>query len=331
MQMRPLGATGTQVSALGFGCMGLIGWYGVRDDAEAAATLRAAVSAGITHFDTASSYQKGANEKFVGEVLAPELKHARSRLFIASKYGILRDPQGGVLLDNRPDSLHAAMDASLARLGVDYIDLYYLHRIDPQVPIEESVGALAQMVRAGKLRHIGLSECSVATLRRACAVHPIAAVQNEYSLWVRDPEDGILAACRELGAALVAYSPLGRGFLAGAFRSTADLPTDDTRRGQPRFKDEAGAHNLQIVDALREFARLKSCTVAQLAIAWLLHQGNDILPIPGTKQRGRFAENLAALDVRLSTAECAQLAALVARLGVLGERHPPAMMKVLNG
>lgn len=331
MQTRPLGRTGVRLSALGFGCMGLVGWYGVRNDAEAAATLLAAVDAGIDHFDTAQSYQNGANEKFVGEVLAPVLRQRRSSLFLASKYGITRDANGSLVIDNRPQSLVQAVDASLARLGVDYIDLYYLHRIDRTVPIEESVGQLAGLVRAGKLRHIGLSECSVGTLRRACAVHPIAAVQSEYSLWVREPEDGLLAACRELGAALIAYSPLGRGFLAGDFRRTEDLPPDDARRGQPRFQAEAGAHNLRLVDALRDFAANHGCTVAQLALAWLLHQGEDVLPIPGTKRRERLVENLGALQIQLDSAACAQLGELVTEVGIIGDRHPPAMMRVLNG
>ncbi|MFT3905294.1 MAG: aldo/keto reductase [Steroidobacteraceae bacterium] len=331
MQMRPLGRTGVQVSALGFGCMGLIGWYGVRDDAEATATLLAAVDAGLTHFDTAQSYQNGANEQFVGTVLANALKSRRERIFLASKYGITRDAQGAMVIDNQPAALRTAVDLSLTRLGVEHIDLYYLHRIDQRVPIEESVGQLAEMVRAGKIRHIGLSECSSATLRRAHAVHPIAAVQNEYSLWVRDPEAGVLGVCRELGVGLVAYSPLGRGFLAGDFRRTEDLPADDARRNQPRFQAAAGAHNLQLVDALRDCAAQKRCTVAQLAIAWVLHQGSDVLPIPGTKKRARLSENLGALQVTLSPTECAELGALVSRIGVLGDRHPPAMMKVLNG
>lgn len=331
MQTRELGNTGMRLSALGFGCMGLVGWYGERDDAEAAATLLAAVDAGVNHFDTAQSYQNGHNERFVGEVLAPVLKARRHRLFIASKYGITRDAAGTMVIDNHPDSLRRAVDESLQRLGVDTIDLYYLHRIDQRIPIEESTGTLADLVRTGKLRYLGLSECSVATLQRAAKVHPIAAVQNEYSLWVRDPEDGILAACRAAGASLVAYSPLGRGFLAGNFRSLDDLPADDARRVQPRFKGEAGKHNLLLLEALELAARSKQCTVAQLAIAWVLAQGTDILPIPGTKRRSRLAENLAAVSVPLDADEAQELAALFARLGVEGDRHPPAMMRVLNG
>jgi aryl-alcohol dehydrogenase-like predicted oxidoreductase len=331
MESRPLGKTGVQVSALGFGCMGLIGWYGQRDDAEARATLLAALEAGITHFDTASSYQQGENERFVGATLGSALQRQREHLFIASKFGLLRDPSGGVLLDNRPDSLISAVDASLGRLGLEYIDLYYLHRIDPAVPIEESVGALARLVQTGKIRHIGLSECSQSTLRRACAVHPIAAVQSEYSLWVRDPEGGLLATCRELGVGFVAYSPLGRGFLAGDFSSFDQLPANDVRRQQPRFQAEALAHNRAIAEALNRYADARGCTTAQLALAWLLAQGEDILPIPGTKHRGRLQQNIGALSVRLSVKEAAEVSALISTLGIQGERHPPAMMQVLDG
>jgi aryl-alcohol dehydrogenase-like predicted oxidoreductase len=311
--------------------MGLIGWYGQRDDAEAAATLLAAVDEGITHFDTASSYQQGENERFVGATLKAALQRGRERLFIASKFGLLRDPAGGVILDNRPESLRSAVEASLSRLGLDYIDLYYLHRIDPAVPIEESVGALGALVKAGKIRHIGLSECSSATLRRACAVQPIAAVQSEYSLWVRDPESGMLAACRELGVGFVAYSPLGRGFLAGDFSSFDQLPANDVRRQQPRFQAQALAHNRAIAESLNRYAAARGCSSAQLALAWLLAQGPDILPIPGTKHRGRLQENIGALAIGLSTTETAEISALVSALGVHGERHPPAMMQVLNG
>jgi aryl-alcohol dehydrogenase-like predicted oxidoreductase len=331
MEQRTLGAGGVQVSALGFGCMGLIGWYGQRDDDEARATLLAALDAGITHFDTASSYQQGENERFVGATLKPVLQQQRERLFIASKFGLLRDPTGGVLLDNRPESLRSAVESSLSRLGLDYIDLYYLHRIDPTVPIEESVGALAHLVSAGKIRHLGLSECSSKTLRRACKVHPIAAVQSEYSLWAREPEQGMLATCRELGVSFVAYSPLGRGFLAGNFTAFDELPAHDVRRQQPRFQAEALAHNRAIAESLSRFAAARGCSTAQLAIAWLLAQGPDVLPIPGTKRRGRLSENLGALAIKLSAKEAADVAELVSAQGVWGERHPPAMMRVLEG
>jgi aryl-alcohol dehydrogenase-like predicted oxidoreductase len=328
MNTRTLGSTGPQLSALGFGCMGLIGWYGERDDAEARATLLHAVDKGITHFDTASSYQNGENEKFVGETLKP----FRSKLFIASKYGITRDPEGKVVIDNKPDSLRKAVDASLQRLGTDYIDLYYLHRIDPTTPIEESVGTLAELIQAGKIRHIGLSECSANTLRRAHATHPIAAVQSEYSLWTRDPEnDGVLATCRELGVGFVSYSPLGRGFLAGNFQQLKDLPTNDHRQTNPRFQGENGQHNLLIAEAIHEFAKLRNCTPAQLAIAWVLAQGNDVHTIPGTKRRSRLDENMSALDVVLSAVELAALRSKIDSIGIHGDRHPAAMMKVLQG
>ncbi len=327
MQTRPLGKTGERLAALGFGCMGLVGWYGTRDDAEARATLLQAVDDGVSHLDTASSYQLGANERFVGEVV----RDRRDRVFLASKYGISRDADGKVVIDNRPASLRSAVAQSLERLGTDRIDLYYLHRIDRTVPIEESVDALAGFVREGKIRYIGLSECSVETLRRACAVHPIAAVQNEYSPWTRDPEGGLLAACRELGVGLVAFSPLGRGFLAGNFRTLADLPADDSRRNQPRFQDAAAAHNARIVEGLRALAARKGCTPAQLALAWLLAQGEDILPIPGMKTRAHLAENRGALEVRLSRTELDGLRSLVDAIGVRGERYPAAMMTALGG
>jgi aryl-alcohol dehydrogenase-like predicted oxidoreductase len=326
MQTRLLGNTGERLSAIGFGCMGLVGWYGVRNDAEARATLLAAVDRGVNHLDTASSYQLGENERFVGAAI----RDRRSDVFLASKYGITRTADGTVVIDNKPDSLRRAVAGSLERLGTDHIDLYYLHRIDRTVPIEESVGALAALVREGKIRYIGLSECGIETLRRACAVHPIAAVQNEYSLWTRDSEAGMLAACRELGVALVAFSPLGRGFLAGNFRSLQDLPVNDARRNQPRFHDDHVAHNRRIAEGLRELAARKGCTPAQLALAWVLAQGADILPIPGMKSRAHLEENLGALDVTLPQSELDGLRALVDEIGVRGERYPAAMMRAIG-
>lgn len=327
MQTRVLGRTGERVGAIGFGCMGLVGWYGIRDDAEGRATLLEAIDRGVNHLDTASSYQLGENERFVGAVI----RERRHEVFLASKYGITRTADGTLVIDNKPQSLRKAVEASLARLGTDRIDLYYLHRIDRTVSIEDSVGALAELVRAGKLRYVGLSECSVETLRRACAVHPIAAVQNEYSIWTREPEGGILPACRELGVALVAYSPLGRGFLAGNFATLADLPPDDARRNMPRFHDAAAAHNARISAGVRELAERKGCTPAQLALAWVLAQGEDILPIPGMKTRAHLADNLGALDLPLTSAEREALRALVDRVGVRGERYPAAMMTALGG
>lgn len=326
IQTRLLGTTGERISALGFGCMGLVGWYGERNDEEARATLLAAIDSGINHLDTAASYQVGENEKFVGSVI----RGRRKDVFLATKFGI-EWRNGTLVIDNRPESIIASCNASLTRLGTDHIDLFYLHRIDRTVPIEESVGTLAKLVEAGKIRYVGLSECSPDTLRRACKVHPIAALQIEYSLWWREPERVYLPVCRELGVAIVAYSPLGRGFLAGNFRSLDDLPDNDARRNQPRFVGENLTHNRQIADAVREMATHKGCTPAQLALAWLFAQGADIFPIPGTKRRERLAENIGALDVKLTAAELQELNTRVSQVGVRGERYPPAMMQALNG
>jgi aryl-alcohol dehydrogenase-like predicted oxidoreductase len=327
MQMRTLGRSGERLSAIGFGCMGLVGWYGTRNDAEARATLAEAIDSGLSHLDTASSYQNGENERFVGACI----RERRQRVFLASKFGITRTADGTLVIDNRPASLRTAVAQSLERLGTGHIDLYYLHRIDRTVPIEESVGALAELVRAGKIRHIGLSECSVATLRRACAVHPIAAVQSEYSLWTRDPESGVLPACRELGVALVAYSPLGRGFLAGNFARVDELAADDIRRHQPRFQGPHADHNARIAAGVRELARRKGCTPAQIALAWVLAQGEDILPIPGMKTRAHLADNRGALEIQLTPTERDGLRALVDEVGVRGARYPGAMLRALDG
>lgn len=321
---RPVGRSNTLVSAIGFGCMGLVGWYGRRDDDEARATLLAAVESGIDHFDTAASYQLGENEKFVGSTLAP----FRRRLFIATKCGLSRSADGGALVDNRPDTIRQSCEASLGRLGIDCIDLFYLHRIDRNVPVEESVGALAELVRAGKIRHAGLSECSEATLRRACAVLPIAAVQSEYSIWSRDPEQGVLAACEELGVSFVAYSPLGRGFLAGNFQSAGDLPEGDHRRSHPRFQQEAAQANAGLVAALEQIAARRGGSAAQVAIAWVLSRSPRVLTIPGMKTRRHLADNLAAANLHLEGDELDRIEGLAAR--VIGERHPPAMMRILD-
>jgi aryl-alcohol dehydrogenase-like predicted oxidoreductase len=325
---RAFGSTGRQFAPLGFGCMTLVGWYGERNDAEASATLLAACDLGIVHFDTASNYQDGASERFVGEVLGDTLRARREQFFIASKYGVLRDAAGAISADNRPESLRRAVTLSLEHLGLDYLDLYYLHRIDRTVPIEDSVGELARLVARGLIRHIGLSECSVATLERACATYPIAAVQSEYSLWSRDQEEaGMIAACARLGAAFVAYSPLGRGFLAGAFRALEQLPTGDVRRNQPRFKGEALANNLRAADALQTIAVKHGCTMAQLAIAWVLAQDPCIHTIPGTKRRERLRENFAALALPASAPALAEAQAAIAAVEVQGTRQPEMMMR----
>jgi len=323
---RELGRTGERLNALGFGCMGLVGWYGTRDDAEARATLLEAADAGIVHFDTAASYQLGDNERFVGEVLKP----LRQRLFIATKCGLARNTAGAPVADNRPDTIRSSCEASLARLGTEVIDLFYLHRIDPAVPIEESVGALRELVVAGKIRHVGLSECSVATLRRAHKVQPVAAVQTEYSIWSREPEQGMLAACAELGVSFVAYSPMGRGFLAGNFRRLDELPANDNRRNQPRFQDGAVAANEALVEALRAIGGSLGATAAQVAIAWVLARSPVVMTIPGMKTRAHLRDNLGALRLRLDSATLATIDTSVAALPVAGERHPPAMMNIID-
>jgi aryl-alcohol dehydrogenase-like predicted oxidoreductase len=328
IRQRPLGRTGTSVPAVGFGCMGLVGWYGTRNDEESRATLLEAVDRGVNHFDTAASYQLGENERFVGEVLRP----VRSRILLASKCGLVRGPGGAALVDNRPATIRTSLDDSLSRLGFDVIDLFYLHRIDRTVPIEESVGALADLVRAGKIRFIGLSECSVSTLRRAAKVHPVAAVQSEYSIWSRDPEQGMLDACRELGTGFVAYSPLGRGFLAGNFRRLSDLPAGDNRQSHPRFQDANAAHNENLVALLREIAAESgnSATAAQVAIAWVLSRAPEVVTIPGMKTRAHLRDNLAAGQLSLAPALLQRIDDLLAASPVAGERHPPGMMQAID-
>jgi aryl-alcohol dehydrogenase-like predicted oxidoreductase len=306
--------------------MGLVGWYGERNDEEARATLLAAIDGGVTHLDTAASYQVGENEKFVGATLGAR----RKEVFLASKCG-LAWREGKLFVDNKPETIVSSCEESLQRLGTDHLDLFYLHRIDRTVPVEESVGALAKLVAAGKIRYAGLSECSPETLRKAHKVHPIAAVQMEYSVWFRGPEASMLPTCRDLGVSLVAYSPLGRGFLAGNFRTLADLPKDDNRRNQPRFAEGNLEHNLAIAGAVRDLAALKGATPAQIALAWVLAQGEAILPIPGTKRRERQAENAGAVNVKLTPAEVQELSSTVERLSVKGDRYPPAMMGALNG
>lgn len=324
---RRLGAHGPEVSALGLGCMGMSDFYGPADDAQSLTVLHHALDRGINFLDTADMYGIGANER----LLAPLLAARRSEVVIATKFGHVRAPDGTVLrIDGSPAYVREACDASLARLGVERIDLYYQHRVDKTVPIEETVGAMAALVKAGKVAHLGLSEASAATIRRAHAVHPIAAVQTEYSLWSRDVEAEVLPTCRELGIALVPYSPLGRGFLTGAIRSAEQLAPDDRRRVHPRFQGGNLDHNLALADALRSLAAEWSYTPAQLALAWLLDQGPDIVPIPGTRSTARLDENALAAGIHLDDGRRARIAALLAAHAVAGTRYPAAQMGSVN-
>lgn len=316
------------VSALGLGCMGMSEFYGPADDAQSLAVIHHALDRGIDFLDTADMYGRGANERLLARALAER----RDEIVLATKFGHVRDGGSAVArIDGRADYVRAACDASLARLGIDHIDLYYQHRVDPNVPIEETVGAMAELVKAGKVRYLGLSEASAATIRRAARVHPIAAVQTEYSLWSRDVEEEILPTCRELGIALVPYSPLGRGFLTGAIRSRGQLAADDRRLIHPRFQDDNLAANLALADALATLAAAHGLTPAQLALAWLLDQGDDIVPIPGTRSVARLDENAAAAHARLDDGMRAVLRTLLAARPVAGTRYPAAQMGALNG
>ena len=318
MKTRRLGRNGPLVSAIGLGCMGMSQSYGRPDERESIATIDRALELGITFFDTADIYGPYTNEELVGRAL----REHRGEVRLATKCGFLPGEGGGPLrVDGSPGHIRAACDASLRRLGVRSIDLYYLHRVDPKTPIEESVRAMAGLVAEGKVRHLGLSEVSPATLRRAHAIHPITAVQSEYSLWTRDPEDGILAACRELGVGFVPFSPLGRGFLSATVRSLEGLPANDFRRGVPRFQGDNLVPNLDLVDRFAEIAREKECAPAQLALAWLLAQGEDVVPIPGTKRRRYLEENVGAIDVSLSRSDLARIEAAIPRGSVAGERY----------
>ena len=298
METRTLGSDGLAVSAEGLGCMGMSEFYGTADEAESIATIHRALELGVTLLDTADMYGAGANERLVGTAIADR----RDDVVLATKFGVVRDPDTHQRLgvSGRPDYVVTACDASLQRLGVDHIDLYYQHRVDPDVPIEETVGAMASLVEAGKVRALGLSEASPDTIRRAHAVHPISALQSEYSLWTRDPEDEVIPTLRELGIGLVAYSPLGRGFLTVRFKSPDDFPEGDFRRGNPRFQGENLKRNLELVDRVKEIASEHECTPGQLALAWVLHRGQDIVPIPGTKRRHYLEENVAATEIELS-------------------------------
>ncbi len=327
MEDRSLGRQGLAVSAQGLGCMGMSEFYAGRDDAESVATIHRALDLGVTFLDTADMYGPHTNEVLVGRAI----RERRSEVVLATKFGNVRGPDGAFLgVNGKPEYVRSACDASLKRLGVDVIDLYYQHRVDRSVPIEETVGAMSGLVRAGKVRFLGLSEASPATIRRAHAVHPVSALQTEYSLWTRDPEDGVLATCRELGIGFVPYSPLGRGFLTGRFRRFEDLPEGDYRRNAPRFQGENFRKNLDVVAKVGEIAREKGCTPAQLALAWLHAQGADVVPIPGTKTRARLEENVGALGVSLSADDLARIDAVAPKGFTAGARYPEMAMKAID-
>jgi aryl-alcohol dehydrogenase-like predicted oxidoreductase len=318
MQTRYLGNGRLAVSALGLGCMGMSEFYGPGDDAESIAVIHAALDDGCTFLDTADMYGPFANERLVGRAIAGR----RDEVVVATKFGFERREDGSpVGLNSRPEYVRSACDASLQRLGVDHIDLYYQHRVDTTVPIEDTVGAMAELVAAGKVKHLGMSEAAPETIRRAHAVHPIAALQTEYSLWSRDPEDEILGVTRELGIGFVAYSPLGRGFLTGQITSVDDLPDGDFRKENPRFEGENFQRNLDVVDQVRAIATEKGCTPGQLAMAWLLAQGDDIVPIPGTKRLSYLADNLGAAQVTLTAEDLAHIEAVAPRGFAAGERY----------
>jgi len=327
MDTRKLGNQGLVVSALGLGCMGMSDFYGPTDDVESVATIHRAIVLGVTFFDTADMYGPFKNEELLGRAI----RDRRDQVIVATKFGNRRSPDGAFLgISGRPEYVREACDASLRRLGVDHIDLYYQHRVDPTVAIEETVGAMAELVRAGKVRYLGLSEAGPATIRRAHAVHPISALQTEYSLWTRDPEDGILPTVRELGIGFVPYSPLGRGFLTGRFRSPADIPEGDWRRVNPRFQGENFQKNLALVARVTEIARARKLTPAQLALAWVLGQGKDIVPIPGTRRRTSLEENVRAVGVVLTPQEMAKLDVAAPKGSAAGTRYPEAGMKAVG-
>ncbi|HEX8000992.1 MAG TPA: aldo/keto reductase [Pyrinomonadaceae bacterium] len=328
MEKRQLGESGLAVSAMGLGCMGMSEFYGQSDDAESVATIHRALDLGINFLDTADMYGPFTNEELVGRAV----RGRREQVLIATKFGVVRDESNKMIrgISGKPEYVRSACEVSLRRLGVDVIDLYYQHRVDPETPIEETVGAMKQLVEEGKVRRIGLSEAGAETLRRAHAVHPIAALQSEYSLWSREPEDGILDVCRELGVGFVAYSPLGRGFLTGQIKRFEDLADDDYRRQSPRFQGENFQKNLQLVSRVEEIAREKGCTPAQLALAWVMAQGQDIVPIPGTKRRKYLEENAGALDVELTEADLKRIDEVAPRGVAAGTRYPAAMMSSVN-
>src|ERR1022692_3682889 len=328
MKTRRLGSQGPVVSAVGLGCMGMSEFYGAHDEKESLATIDRALELGINYLDTSDIYGPHTNEVLVGEAI----KGRREKFFVATKFGILRDPANPALrgVDGSPAYVRRSIEGSLRRLGVETVDLYYQHRVDPKTPIEETVGAMARLVEEGKVRFLGLSEAAPATLERAHGVHPISALQTEYSLWSRDPELEILPTCRRLGVAFVAYSPLGRGFLTGAYKSPDDFAADDYRRQSPRFQGENFARNLELVEKVKELAASIGATPSQMALAWVLAKGDDLVPIPGTKRRKYLEENAAAVDITLSAAQVHELDGIFPPGAVAGERYAPHMMALLN-
>jgi len=331
MKQRRLGSNGLEVSEIGLGVMGMSEFYGSPDEAESIATLERAISLGVSFWDTADAYGSGHNERLIGAFLKE--RSWRDRVVLATKFGFVRKDGVVVGISGSPEYVRSACEGSLERLGFDHVDLYYQHRVDPQVPIEETVGAMSELVKAGKVRHLGLSEVSADSLRRAHAVHPIAAVQTEYSLWSREPErkDGILEACRELGVGFVAYSPLGRGFLTGRITRLEDLAEDDFRHTTPRFERENFERNLRLVDEVRSIAADKGCTPGQLALAWLLARNEHVVPIPGTKRRKYLEENAAAADLTLEAADLARIDAVMPRGAAAGERYGELGMALADG
>ena len=328
MQTRELGCSGLKVTEIGLGCMGMSAFYGTRDDVESLATIDRALELGVTFLDTSDTYGPHTNELLIGKAIAGR----RDKFVIATKFGIVRGPQAhDRSINGRPEYVRQACDASLQRLGIETIDLYYQHRVDPNTPIEETVGAMADLVKQGKVRHLGLSEAGSDTIRRACAVHPIAALQTEYSLWSREPEDGLLALCRELGVGFVAYSPLGRGFLTGQSKRPEDFEPDDTRRMWPRFQGENFQKNLDLVKRIEAIAAEKRCASSQLALAWVLAQGDDIVAIPGTKRRKYLEENIGALNVQLTAEDLRRIDEVAPKGVALGARYPEFLMGSING